>query len=65
MRGARANMGVSLFAPHRNLIEKLGLTALNKAVQGNFRLQEYLWDGTAPVGPRHSTLSTGQDADGG
>lgn len=65
LAGGRANMGVSLFAPDRNLTEQLGLVALNEAVQGNFRLQEYLWDGATETRERHSTLSVRRRDGGG
>jgi phosphoglycerol transferase len=55
LEGGRANMGVSLFAADQNLTERLGLGALNEAVQGNYRLQEYLWDGVAQT-ERHSAV---------
>ena len=55
LEGGRANMGVSLFAADQNLTERLGLGALNEAVQGNYRLQEYLWDGAVQT-ERHSAV---------
>lgn len=54
LQDGRANLGVSLFAPAPNLTERLGLAQLNAAIEGNYHLQEFLWDGAPPAPVRHT-----------
>lgn len=43
LKDGRANMGVSLYSPTKNLAEELGVSTLNKTFKGNQRLATYLW----------------------